>query len=289
MRQLYTRAQLESQGLSESAIRWGSRVGRLRMVEDGIYAGGPDDPDEFDRAMAALLATGGVASGTMAGALLELDDVEFQHLDVTVSLTQSNRRPGVRRRRLPAERVVDVAGVRCTDGLQTLIDLACELDDLGWEAALECALRRRLTTMAAVEHAARGSQRGVARMRRVLALRPAGAPPTESLLETRMIQLIRTVPTVPLPARQVEVVDTYGLLVARVDLAWPELGLFVELDGQHHQGQPLYDATRETAIVAATGWLCGRFTWREVVYQPTGTARRLGELVIQARRRPLTP
>jgi very-short-patch-repair endonuclease len=73
---------------------------------------------------------------------------------------------------------------------------------------------------------------------------------------------------------------------ARVDLAWPDLGLFVELDGQHHKDQPVYDSRRETAVVAATGWRCGRFTWTEVVRVPTATARRLADLANQARRRP---
>ncbi|MGH9032675.1 MAG: DUF559 domain-containing protein, partial [Acidimicrobiia bacterium] len=69
----------------------------------------------------------------------------------------------------------------------------------------------------------------------------------------------------------------------------PELGLFLELDGQHHEAQPVYDARRETAVVAATGWLPGRFTWHEVVHLPKTTARRLAALAEQARRRPLAP
>jgi very-short-patch-repair endonuclease len=117
-------------------------------------------------------------------------------------------------------------------------------------------------------------------------MRPPGAPATESLLETLMVQLARRA-GVPDPNRQVYVYDSHGNFVARVDLAWPDLGLFVELDGQHHEGQPVYDATRETAVVATTGWLCGRFTWKEVVDLPTTTARRLAGLVEQARRRPL--
>ena len=96
-----------------------------------------------------------------------------------------------------------------------------------------------------------------------------------------MVQLVRTVPGLPDPVRQLEV----GW--ARVDLAWPGLGLFVELDGQQHKDQPLYDARRETEVVAATGWLCGRFTWTEVVRLPTSTARRLAALADQARRRPI--
>jgi hypothetical protein len=130
--------------------------------------------------------------------------------------------------------------------------------------------------------------RGANRMRRVLSLRPQGAPATGSLLETLMVQLARRAGDVPAPERQVEVTDRHGEFVAFVDLAWPDLGLFVELDGQQHKDQPVYDARRETAVVAATGWLCGRFTWREVVDLPTTTARRLSCLVEQARRRPLT-
>lgn len=120
-----------------------------------------------------------------------------------------------------------------------------------------------------------------------LALRPPGAPPTESLLETLMVQLVRRLPDLDPPVRQLEVRSAGGVLIARVDLAWPDLGLFLELDGQHHRGQPLYDASRETAVVATTGWLCGRFTWTDVVRVPTSTTRRLAQLVDQARRRPI--
>ena len=97
-----------------------------------------------------------------------------------------------------------------------------------------------------------------------------------------MVQLARTVPGLPDPVRQLQIGH------ARLDLAWPQLGLFVELDGQHHKDQPGYDARRETAVVAATGWLCGRFTWTEVVHMPNTTARRLAELAEQARRRPVS-
>ena len=118
-------------------------------------------------------------------------------------------------------------------------------------------------------------------------IRPDGAPATESLLETLMVQIARLVTWLPPPRRQVDVFDRWGQFVARVDLAWPELGLFIELDGQHHEGQPVYDASRETAVVAATGWLCGRFTWDECTQRRLHTARRLDGIASQARRRPM--
>src|SRR5439155_20951932 len=120
-----------------------------------------------------------------------------------------------------------------------------------------------------------------------LALRRPGAPATGSLLETLMVQLARHVDGLCPPKRQVEIRNRQGEFVAYVDLAWPDLGIFIELDGQQHKDQPVYDARRENAVVAATGWLCARFTWTEVVRYPVSTARRLAALADQARRRPV--
>jgi very-short-patch-repair endonuclease len=242
-----------------------------------VWAEGPEEVSQFDRARAAVMATGGVASHHLAGVLYGLDSVSVDGTWVTLARNASGRRPRVSRRDLPPERIVTVAGLRCTDGMQTLLDLVPPLSDAEWEQALESALRKRLTVVTAFDDVR------ALRVRRVLERRPAGAPPTESLLETLMVQLARTVPGLPEPVRQVWIEAAR----ARLDLAWPELGLFIELDGQHHKGQPVYDARRETAIVAATGWLCGRFTWTEVVHTPRATARRLADLAEQARRRPL--
>jgi hypothetical protein len=173
-----------------------------------------------------------------------------------------------------------------------LVDLAGTLDDDHWEQALESALRRGLATVGELEASlpvlGRSRVPGTARIRRVLAGRPHGAPPTESLLETLMLQLARDIGGLPEPTRQHHVIDADGAFVARVDLCWPDLGLFLELDGQHHTGQPLYDARRETAVVATTGWLVGRFTWHEVADLRRTTARRLAALVAQARQRPVS-
>jgi hypothetical protein len=40
-------------------------------------------------------------------------------------------------------------------------------------------------------------------------------------------------------------------------------------------------------VTAATGWLCGRFTWTEVVHYRAVTTRRFAGVVDQARRRPV--
>ncbi|MDQ6909822.1 MAG: DUF559 domain-containing protein [Actinomycetota bacterium] len=237
---------------------------------------GPGPPSALERRAADVLACDGVGSGHLAAVLHRLDGVDL------------DGRP-VRRRDLSSDRLTVVEGIRCTNGLQTLVDIAPTVTDAIWEQALESALRKRLVSIAQIEDSlpALGRSRvpGTTRIRRVLALRPEGARPTESLLETLMIQLIRDVPRLPDPVRQHEI--RVGAFTFRLDISWLDLGLFLELDGQHHADQPVYDASRETAVVAATGWLCGRFTWREVVRVPVTTKRRLAALGDQARCRPL--
>jgi hypothetical protein len=277
MRRLFTTDEARAKGLTMAALVWGEAHGRWQRIVRGVYGEGPPDPSPLDREVALVLRNREVASGSLAGVLHALDSVDLDN------------RP-LRRRELPAERIVVVHGIRCTDGLQTLVDLAALLDDLTWEQALKSALRNKLTTIAAIEAALSNSGSrlsGAARMRRVLALRPPGAPPTESLLETLMVQLVREVEALDDPTRQLLVENAHGDFVAYVDLSWPGLGLFLELDGQQHKDQPVYDARRETAVVAAKGWLCGRFTWHEVRHLPNVTARRLAAIAEQARRRPM--
>ena len=268
MRRLFTAGE---SGLSKDALQWRVHVGRCTRVQHGIYADGPEPVTPLDRARASVLAKHTAARGGLAGVLHGLDSVGL------------DGRP-TRRVELPGHRIVEIDGIRCADGLQTLVDLAATLDDATWEQALESALRKRLVTLDQLRST--GRHPGAARVRRVLDRR-GDVPATESLLETLFVQLVRTGECAEDPVRQLVVTTAEGGFVARVDLCWPALGLFIELDGQQHAGQPVYDARRETAVVAATGWLCGRFTWHEVTRIPRATAHRYDALVEQARRRPL--
>lgn len=272
MRRLFTAAE---SGLTRGQLRWGEHVGAWVRIERGVYGDGPASPTPLDVARARVLASGGAAAGALAGVLHGLDSIALDDRPM-------RRRPHV------ADRLVVIQGITCVDGLQTLLDLASLVDDEVWEQALESALRRRLTAIDEIEAAIEGSRApGTARIRRVLERRPKGAPPTESLLETLAAQMARTVPGLGDLVRQREVTWPDGTFVARVDLCWPAKGLFFELDGQQHEGQPVYDARRETAVVAATGWLPGRFTWREIVHIPRSTWRRMAALAEQAEGRPL--
>ncbi|MEY2418563.1 MAG: hypothetical protein QOG90_1243 [Actinomycetota bacterium] len=287
MRRIFTTAQALADGITEDQLRWKVRSGACIDLGRGVYADGGEPATMLDRSIAGAIVSGGAVGGFAAAAMwdgLDLDLTGIEQPWFTVAPRSSNKRDGARRTRLVGA-IVDVNGVRVTDGLQTLIDLAAELDDTRWEHALEAALRKKLTTVTAVEAAVPllGARRakGAALIRRVLDRRPRGAPPTESLLETYAVQLIRAY-GLPEPIRQYRVYTSDGRFVARVDLCWPELGVFLELDGRGHDGQPVHDAARQTAVVAATGWLTVRATWRQVVYNQRATARDLAAVLAQA-------
>jgi hypothetical protein len=233
-------------------------------VQRGVYAEGPEPPTPLDRERAQVLSADSTARGALAGVLLGLDSV---HLDGMP----------LRKGRVIDDRTTVIGGVRCVSARQALVDLAGHLDDDTWEQALESALRKRLICLASFDDLPLNVP-GVRRIRRVIARR-GDVPPTESLLETLMVQLIRSVPTLPEPVRQYRVTWSDGSFIARVDLCWPDLGVFIELDGQGHKDQPIYDAHRQTAVVAATGWRVARFTWREVTRAPRMCARRLLAIV----------
>jgi hypothetical protein len=292
-------ADAEAAGLTTGTVRRLCESGRWIRKGGGVYVVARMDGGPLQEAAIQLVRAGGraflqrVTAAFVQGGM----DLEWDGTVDIAGLPGSTSR--VSRRDVPRRHLVVVGGLCATDGLQTLLDLAAVLDDVQWEWALEAALRRKpvkgkrrlppLTTMSAIEEAlaapGRKDRASVARVRRVLALRPPGAPATDSLLETLFIQLCRDVGA-PVPERQVPVTLPDGTTV-HADVAWPDLGLFIELDGQGHVGQPVHDSWRRGEIVAATGWLYATFTWTEVFRNPKPSGRRLLRILDQARRRPL--
>lgn len=279
IRRLFTFEELLMQGYTRGELRYGRDRDRFVRVVHGIYAEGATAPTPHEIMLATMVRQGVPAWGLVAARIYDLDAVH-------------DLAPPPPRRRRAADlggepRLVD--GVLCASPLQVMVDLAAVLDDDRWEQANESALRLHLVTVeeetALLSDLTARRTPGVARIRRVLRLRPPGAPPTGSRLETIAVQIARLADGVPEPTRQHVVHNQSGEFVARLDLAWPDVGAFQELDGLGHRGQPVHDASRESAVVAATGWLCHRMTWREALNRQWA-ARRMATIIAQARRRP---
>jgi hypothetical protein len=110
----------------------------------------------------------------------------------------------------------------------------------------------------------------------------------ESVGETRTAYLIWR-EGLPYAEPQVEVYDENGVLIGRVDFAWPESKLFLEFDGMQKyvkfvpEGETITDVIlrekrREELICALTGWRCIRITWADLA-QPQVLVQRIRNLM----------
>ena len=107
---------------------------------------------------------------------------------------------------------------------------------------------------------------------------------SESVGETRARYLVWS-QGLPPPEVNYPILDENGREVARVDLAWPEYGLFLEFDGKAkyerllNEGESSSDVVfrekqREDMIRRLTGWRCIRIVWADL-YSPERTAARI--------------
>ena len=107
---------------------------------------------------------------------------------------------------------------------------------------------------------------------------------SESVGETRARYLAWS-QGLPPPEVNYPILDESGREVARVDLAWPAYGSFLEFDGKVKyerllkEGESASDVVfrekqREDMICRLTGWRCIRIVWADL-YQPQITASRI--------------
>jgi hypothetical protein len=107
---------------------------------------------------------------------------------------------------------------------------------------------------------------------------------SESVGETR-IRYLCWFQRLPTPIPNYPIRDRYGRVIHRVDLAWPQLGLFLEFDGKVkyqrfiREGESVTDVVlrekqREELICELTGWRCIRIIWADL-YRPEQTAARI--------------
>jgi very-short-patch-repair endonuclease len=223
--------------------------------------------------LADLLAvTGGVAAGPTAALLHGFDLVRapvVQH--VVVPRRRHTSSPlGCRLHRLdlhPSEVVVR-RGLAVTGALRTVRDCARWLPLAEAVAVADCALRRRAVTSAQLQAIVEAAPRSPVRsaLARVLALVDDRS---ESVLES-LARVALALAGIPTPVPQLRIGDRHGVEVARVDLAWPEARVVLELDGfaYHSSRRDAHrDRLRANRLVLL-GWQVLRAGWEETLGGP---------------------
>lgn len=245
-----------------------------------------------------------IASHVSALAVLQAPTWGFDLADVHVTRLEGEAGrtgAGVRQHagHLTCDDLADLHGVRLTSPTRTALDVTM----LGNVEAALCAvndlLHRGLTTRALLmdryRRAEEGFPTGMVHWPHSLAtehvLRLADHR-IESVAESRSVHLIWQA-GLPMPIPQYPVVDDQGHVIKRLDFAWPELGVFLEVNGRvklvsHlRPGETAADAVmRERRlleqVVVQTGWRPLQWDWSDLE-RPVSTARRLERFLGAAR------
>ena len=260
--------QLEAVGVRRPHIERRLQRGQLERVRAGVFAVAGSPPSFEQTVLAAVLAAGphAVASHTTAAVLWDLPLVEHEVLEITTSRQHWARMRGVRAHRtvafLSCEHTVH-RQIPVTTVARTLVDLSGSFSVAQLGRMTDRAMRKgklrldELRKCVAGLPPARG--RHPSRIERVLSRRLAGYEPGDSGLEMRFARAIvggglpEPVPQHPVSA---------GKRRYRIDLAYPEYNIAIEIDGwEYHRSRSAFDDDRSRANdLVVAGWQVLRFT-----------------------------
>jgi len=257
--QVITRAELLAGGMSRSAISRRLRSGALTLRYPGVYSYGPGELSRDTAWMAALLACGDGAVLNQLSAAAIFDVSRWPETAPHV-LVPRRHRPvkGIRIQHcvgLDPRDVTTSRGIPVTTTARMFLDLGAVLTphQLCW-VINEAAFRRlfsRTSTLGVLERA--GRHKGIATLRRALALYIAGSAGTRSRYEDAFLERVEPEPLVNME-----------LLGYEVDFHWPDRRLVVEVDGNHGRPRDIrVDGARDRMLKAA-GWTVLRFGGDEV-------------------------
>ena len=265
-----SRAQLYAIGVSNHVLRLRLDMGEWEQLSPNTFRLVSSTQSPEQHLVAALLAAGpaAVASHQSAAWLWRMTDPPGRHA-ITVPRVVSNRPRGCdvhRPTEFPAQ-IVTVRNIPCTSPLRTLIDVAAVMPPQAVEEAVDRALASKLVTLEAIEaelaRSARKGRPGLRALRSTLRWRTVAGSSQPSVLESRVMRLLRQAAIRPLAAEVKAGPDPSY----RVDILVAP-GLAVEVDGYtYHNGpeQMTEDARRRNRL-QLSGVQTLVYTWRDVVY-----------------------
>jgi very-short-patch-repair endonuclease len=262
--------QLAQSGLSRPAIARLTAAGRLVRLGRGVYLAGGAPLTLRARLWAAVISTGGVLARSTAGRLWGVYTDSDPLIHVALPHARRTVMPdsvAVHRQVIPPREVSHRTGLPTTSRRWTVLDLLATLGPAdavrladravqrGWIDKHDCERRLR----------AQPHRPGNAQLRRVNAQLGDDAAATS---ERRLHQILRRAGLSGWIANHDVWSD--GELVAVLDVAFPQLGLAIEVDGMaYHVDVDRFrrDRSRQNALVAL-GWTVLRFTWADLTERP---------------------
>lgn len=278
---LLHRRQALAHGLSPSAIQHRRARGRWLTAQPAVYFINGAPFTWLTRVLAACLSSGGIASHRTAAVLHEVRD--FHHATPEVSVPRGHRldRSDLivhESGDLSLMAPVEVRGIPTSSPARLAADLGAVIPFHLYEPAMDDLIARRLLTwdqalhslMAHSEH----GRTGVGALRVLLEQR-YGEDVAESVLERVFFRRFADL-AFPAPVAQFEIADGAGF-VARVDYAYPERRIAIELDSLrfHLTGEAFEADRRKRNRLRLAGWLVLEYTWNMVLEHPANVYRQI--------------
>jgi very-short-patch-repair endonuclease len=251
-------------GLSRGQIEHRIESGLWEQIYKDVFRLTGVPPSWYGDVLAACWAGGfrAAASHRCATALFGLPGGDRRSVEIICPRWRRARHKGLvvhESKALSALDVTVIHGIPVTTPARTLFDLGGVRRAGVVELALEAALRKGLVSIAeldaAVRRLSRSGRPGGPVLRGLLEARAPDRRPTDSDMESRLVQAIR-LHGLPEPVTQHEVWDG-GHFVARVDLAYPDVRIAIEYDSdEFHTGRVAADRDRSRRhLLLAAGWL----------------------------------
>jgi hypothetical protein len=267
------RLEVLAMGITSRELSAFVRLGVIARIGRGIYTMGEvlglPDPRGITRSTRTVLSH--ISAAAWWGADLV---VPAEKLHVTAPRNRGRRSdclPLVQLHRadLRPEEIRRVRGVLVTSPLRTVLDIARSLPLAHAVAIADSLARKRLVSSRELLRTASAMPAGPGRtaVRKVAALLdPLSGSVFESITRVSM-----AIAGLPAPTTQLNIYDTAGEWVARVDFAWPDLRVVLECDGfEFHSSRASFESDRRrwNALTRA-GWRVIAVTWHDVVNDPT--------------------
>ncbi|GAA5156808.1 hypothetical protein GCM10023321_33420 [Pseudonocardia eucalypti] len=236
---------------------------RFQRVFPDIFLPASAPLDLFTRSRAAYLLVrdqGGALVGYSAAQLLDADFAPA-NAQAEVAAPRFMYRPrGLRTcgDRIEAADLVQAHNCRVTTPVRTAWDLARRVPLVEAVVAVDALARRAgfEPTDLLDYRAKHPGARGCRRLDRIVAL---ADPRAESPPETRL-RVGLVLEGLPTPETQYEILDEFGFLLAKADLAYPPARLAIEYDGRIHLERWRWERDRERDTrLAGYGWETLRF------------------------------
>lgn len=285
---LFSRRQALAAGCSEREISRRLRRGEWTVVARGLLQLTGRLDRDGDVLLRAVLRAGplAVASHLSAAAVLGWDLLDDpRRPQVTVPRNQSSASvPGAKifRRNLSRDEIEHIGVLPLTSPLRTAIDIAAVESQLAAVVALDSALRLGQVTVEGLRRALAG--RGcMPACPAVVAVLERVDSTSGSVWESVARCLFVSV-GLPTPQCQYEVIVD-GVVVARVDFAWPQARLVVEIDGftWHSSQEALQNDHARQNRLELDGWTVLRYTAKDVRDDPGRLAAEISEALAAVR------